>query len=85
MSPIGLGCTSTLIGDIAMNSAHNGNVRHLTPKDLAERWGVTVGHLANLRTDGEGAPYLKLGASVRYPLASIEEYEAARLVQAVAA
>lgn len=58
---------------------------HLTPAELAERWGCTPGHLANLRYAGIGPAYLKLGASVRYPVDGIEQYEAARLVPAVAA
>ena len=31
----------------------------LTPAQLADRWGVTTGHLANLRHHGEGIGYLK--------------------------
>ena len=58
---------------------------HLTPTDLAERWGVTVGHLANLRSEGKSAvPYLKLGHHCRYRLADVLAYEAASVVLAVA-
>ena len=58
---------------------------HLTPLDLAERWGVTVGHLANLRWEGASqVPYLKLGGHVRYRLADVIAYEAASVVLAVA-
>lgn len=57
---------------------------HLTPADLAQRWGVHPQHLANQRSQGEGPDYLKLGRSVRYPLAVIEAYEAERIVKAVA-
>lgn len=59
--------------------------RHLTPNDLADRWGVSRGHLANERSDGRGPTYLKIGSRVLYRLADIETYESARLVTAVAA
>jgi len=58
---------------------------HLTPADLAQRWGVTVGHLANLRWEGTSqVPYLKLGGHVRYRLSDILAVEAASVVTAVA-
>jgi hypothetical protein len=58
---------------------------HLTPTDLAQRWGVTVGHLANLRWEGASqVPYLKLGGHVRYRLADVLAYEAQAVVLAVA-
>jgi len=58
---------------------------HLTPVELAQRWGVTVGHLANLRSEGKSAvPYLKLGHHCRYRLADVLAYEAASVVLAVA-
>lgn len=53
---------------------------HLTPRDLAARWGSSVGTLANQRSAGEGPTYLKLGARVIYRLCDVQEYEAARLV-----
>jgi hypothetical protein len=52
---------------------------HLTPRDLADRWHTSVGHLANLRSRGAGPAYLKLGR-VLYPLAAVEAYEVAHLV-----
>jgi hypothetical protein len=58
---------------------------HLTPTDLAQRWGVTVGHLANLRWEGTSqVPYLKLGGHVRYRLTDILAVEAASVVTTVA-
>lgn len=57
---------------------------HLTPNDLGQRWGVSVGHLANLRSAGIGLTYLKLGASVRYRLSDVIAEEAASVVLAVA-
>jgi hypothetical protein len=58
---------------------------HLTSTDLAKRWGVTVGHLANLRSESKSAvPYLKIGAAVRYRLSDVLAVEAASVVTAVA-
>ena len=57
----------------------------LRPSDLAERWGVSVGHLSNLRVRGAGPAYLKLNnGTVRYALADVEAYEDASRVEAVA-
>ena len=38
----------------------------LTPKQLAEITGLACGTLAKMRLRGEGVPFIKLGASVRY-------------------
>lgn len=47
----------------------------LTPKELAERWDCTVGHLANMRSAGVGPTYLKLGATIRYRVSDLLDYE----------
>ncbi len=57
------------------------SVVHLTPKELAVRLKVSVGHLANLRSAGEGVDYLLMGGSVRYRLEDIEQYEERALVR----
>ncbi|WP_201787126.1 hypothetical protein [Actinoplanes sp. TFC3] len=54
---------------------HQEVIVHLTPAHLARRWFVSVGHLANLRSNGIGPAYLKLGGHVLYRLADIESYE----------
>ncbi len=54
----------------------------LTPGELAARWGVTTGHLANLRHQGEGIGYLKIGSRVAYRLADVLAYEDAVYVPA---
>lgn len=65
---------------------HNGATGpFLKPAALAERHHTTTGHLANLRSRGEGVPFIKLGARVLYPLAAVEAFEAAHLVQTVGA
>ena len=53
---------------------------HLTPIRLAERWSVTVGHLANQRSEGSGPAYLKLGGRILYRLTDVETYEERSLV-----
>lgn len=47
----------------------------LTPSQLADRWGVTTGHLANLRHQGEGIGYVKIGVRVAYRFADVLAYE----------
>jgi len=47
----------------------------LSPADLADRWGCSVGWLANQRCEGDGPPYLKLGSLVRYRLSDVVAYE----------
>ncbi|WP_193608722.1 DNA-binding protein [Nocardioides lijunqiniae] len=47
----------------------------LTPAQLADRWGVSTGHLANLRYHGEGIGYLKIGSRVAYRIADVIDYE----------
>lgn len=47
----------------------------LTPAQLADRWGVSTGHLANLRHHGEGIGYLKIGSRVAYRLRDVIDYE----------
>lgn len=47
----------------------------LTPTQLADRWGVTTGHLANLRHQGDGIGYLKIGNRVAYRFSDVLAYE----------
>ncbi|GAB6987924.1 hypothetical protein JCM10369A_44540 [Nocardioides pyridinolyticus] len=47
----------------------------LTPDELASRWGVSKGHLANLRHRSEGLGYLKIRGRVAYRLADVLAYE----------
>ena len=56
------------------------NPKHLTPKELAERWGLSTATLANLRCKKIGPTWIKLGAhTVRYPLSAVERWEQERL------
>ena len=52
----------------------------LTAAQLADRWGVTTGHLANLRHQAEGIGYLKLGSRIAYRFADVVAYENAHYV-----
>lgn len=48
---------------------------HLTVAELAARWHMARGTLANWRHHGLGLRYIKLGRTVLYPIAAVEEYE----------
>ncbi len=45
-------------------------VRYLTSPEMAELLGVSVFTLLRLRKAGEGPPFIKIGRSVRYPIAA---------------
>jgi predicted DNA-binding transcriptional regulator AlpA len=51
------------------------SIEFFTADQLAGRWGITTGTLANWRNSNTGPAYIKLGASVRYHLSDITEYE----------
>lgn len=62
------------------------HTKHLTPKDLAERWSLSVQTLANQRSAGRGPAYLRLsGNRVVYRLQDIETYEQGLTVQPIGA
>lgn len=54
------------------------NAVNLTPAQLVDRWNnaVTTGTLSNWRSKGRGPSFVKIGKSVRYPLAAVQAYEA---------
>lgn len=43
----------------------------LRPGELSERWQVSPGTLSNWRSRGEGPTFVKIGGSVRYPMAAV--------------
>tara|TARA_R100000654_G_scaffold16732_1_gene35058 strand:- start:89 stop:274 length:186 start_codon:yes stop_codon:yes gene_type:complete len=47
----------------------------LTPKELAERWKISLATLANYRSSGKRPPYRKMNGSVRYDLDDIVQVE----------
>jgi uncharacterized protein YjcR len=57
----------------------------LRADDLANRWGVSPGTLANWRVRGVGPAFVKISnGAVRYALADVESYEAAGRTKAAA-
>ena len=59
---------------------------YLTEQQLADRWQVHPGSLANARGRGrELVPFIKLMGRVRYPLMLVEQYEQALLTTELAA
>ena len=53
----------------------------LTDAQLAERWQLSRGTLANQRSQGRGPAYLKIAGRVRYRRSDIEAYEQAGLTE----
>lgn len=53
----------------------------LTDAQLAERWQLSRGTLANQRSQGRGPAYLKIAGRVRYRRSDIETYEQAGLME----
>jgi hypothetical protein len=49
----------------------------LTDAQLADRWQMSRGTLANQRSQGRGPAYLKVCGRVRYRRCDIEDYERA--------
>lgn len=47
----------------------------LLPQELAARWRMHRGSLANLRSAGTGPAFVKLGAAVRYRLSDVIAFE----------
>ena len=51
-------------------------IRHLTQRELAERWRISEATLERWRGEGRGPQYLKLHGRVLYQLVDVEAYEA---------
>ena len=49
--------------------------KHISEKELANRWSISYRTLQRWRSEGGGVPHFKLGKSIRYPLNVIETYE----------
>jgi hypothetical protein len=54
----------------------------ITPEQLAIRWHTSRSYLANLRSQGKGCPYVKLGRRVVYRAEDVKKYEMSRRVAA---
>lgn len=49
--------------------------QRLTPDNLAQRWHKTTRYLAQLRCNGKGPAYIKIGRQVLYRLEDVEAFE----------
>jgi predicted DNA-binding transcriptional regulator AlpA len=49
--------------------------RHLTQRELADRWNKSEATIERYRSDGVGPKYLKIGGKVMYRLEDIEQFE----------
>ena len=49
--------------------------RHLTQRELAERWSKSEATIERYRSDGVGPAYLKIGGKVLYRQGDIEQFE----------
>ncbi len=54
----------------------------MTTEELAARWDTSRSYLANLRNQGKGCPYIKLGRRVMYRTMDVKKYESDRRVAA---
>lgn len=54
----------------------NTTVKHITQRELADRWHKSESTIERYRCDGTGPVYLKIGGKVLYRLADIESFEA---------
>ena len=52
---------------------------HLTPRETAKHLRVSERTLERRRLIGDGPPFVKIGASVRYPLNQVEKWLAERM------
>ena len=52
------------------------NEKHLTQKDLSERWSIAEGTLQNWRSQGIGPVFLKIHNRIVYRLEDVLQYEA---------
>src|SRR5688572_11984854 len=50
---------------------------YVTPRELAKRWRLTIGHLSALRRQGKGPAYIKIAGRVVYSVADVLAYEIA--------
>ncbi len=46
----------------------------ITPTEVAERYGLNKGTLANMRSKKEGPPYVKIGKKILYKVIDLEKW-----------
>jgi hypothetical protein len=66
---------------LTRNEDREGRQVFLSRQSLALRWDTTPGRLVHAGPSRAGPAYVKVGQRVLYPLAGVEAYEAANLVQ----
>jgi hypothetical protein len=52
-----------------------GNVGVLLERELAARWKMSVRTLQRWRVRGDGPSYMRIGGTIRYSMADVEQYE----------
>ena len=48
--------------------------QHLTERQLAEAWNMSVRTLQRWRVEGKGPPFVRIGRAVRYPKDKAEDF-----------
>lgn len=59
--------------------------RKIEPPELARDWSTSVGQLANMRSQGKGPAYLKIGRKVLYDTDDVAAYEVENRIEAARA
>jgi predicted DNA-binding transcriptional regulator AlpA len=54
------------------------NFAVLTPKEVANRYKVSLSWLAKARMRGDGPPFIKVGRAVRYTEAGLQQWQKSR-------
>ena len=75
-----------LLGDLDLDVLARGSIAppstYLRASELAQRWGTSIGALAQLRYRNTGPAYVNIqGVGIRYNLTVVEEYEAREIVK----
>ena len=55
-------------------SESTADTQFLTPDDLASMWQVSVGTIANWRTNKKGPEFIRIGGLVRYSPAAVNDW-----------
>jgi predicted DNA-binding transcriptional regulator AlpA len=61
--------------NLSPDSTSTQHQRHLTQRELADRWNKSEATIERYRSDGVGPRFLKIGGAVRYRLEDIEAFE----------
>ncbi len=60
-------------------------IKHLSQRELAERWNISPRTLERWRWLGRGPRHLKIGGRCVYPAQEVEAFEAAQLRESTSA